>query len=62
MKVAREGVVFICIAWALALGALALGVTRHSVAWYIAAAPLVIVAICRSRRTSPGPPRGSRSS
>ena len=45
MKVAREGVPFIAIAWALALGALALGVTRHSVGWYIAAVPLVIIAV-----------------
>jgi phosphatidylserine decarboxylase len=36
---------FIAIAWALALGALALGVTRHSVGWYIAAVPLVIIAV-----------------
>jgi phosphatidylserine decarboxylase len=45
VKVAREGVPFIAIAWALALGALALGVTRHSAGWYIAAVPLVIIAV-----------------
>jgi phosphatidylserine decarboxylase len=45
MKVAREGIPFIIIAWVLALGALALGVTRHSVAWYIAAVPLLIIAM-----------------
>lgn len=45
MKVAREGVPFIAIAWALALGALALGVTRHSAGWNIAAVPLVIIAV-----------------
>jgi phosphatidylserine decarboxylase len=45
VKVAREGVVFIIIAWVLALGAIALGATRHSVAWYIVAAPLVIIAL-----------------
>jgi phosphatidylserine decarboxylase len=45
VKVAREGVPFIAIAWALALGALALGVARHSVGWYIAAVPLVIIAV-----------------
>lgn len=44
MKVAREGVIFIFIAWAFALGALVLGVTRHSLAWYIVAAPLLIIA------------------
>jgi phosphatidylserine decarboxylase len=45
MKVAREGVIFIVIAWLLALGALWMGATRHSVGWYIAAAPLVIIAL-----------------
>jgi phosphatidylserine decarboxylase len=45
MKVAREGVIFIVIAWLLALGALWLGATRHTVGWYIAAAPLVIIAL-----------------
>jgi phosphatidylserine decarboxylase len=44
MKVAREGVPFIIIGWALALGAIALGATRHSMGWYIAAVPLVIIA------------------
>lgn len=44
MKVAREGVIFIFIAWAFALGALVLGVTRHSLAWYIVSAPLLIIA------------------
>ena len=45
MKVAREGVPFILIAWALAIGAIALGATRHSIGWYIAAVPLVIIAM-----------------
>ena len=45
MKVAREGVVFIIIAWLLALGALWMGFTRHSPGWYIAAVPLVIIAL-----------------
>jgi phosphatidylserine decarboxylase len=45
MKVAREGVVFIVIAWVLALGAIALGYTRHSPGWYIAAVPLLIIAV-----------------
>jgi phosphatidylserine decarboxylase len=45
MKVAREGVVFIIIAWLLALGALWMGFTRHSPGWYIAAVPLLIVAL-----------------
>jgi phosphatidylserine decarboxylase len=44
MKVAHEGVPFIIIGWVLALGAIALGVTRHSMGWYIAAVPLVIIA------------------
>ena len=44
MKVAREGVPFILIAWLLALGAIALGATRHSMGWNIAAVPLVIIA------------------
>jgi len=44
MKVAREGVPFIIIGWVLALAAIALGVTRHSMGWYIAAVPLVIIA------------------
>lgn len=45
MKVAREGVVFIVIAWLLALGALWMGATRHSLGWYIAAVPLLIIAL-----------------
>jgi phosphatidylserine decarboxylase len=45
MKVAREGVIFIVIAWVLALGALYMGATRHSPGWYIAAAPLVVIAL-----------------
>jgi phosphatidylserine decarboxylase len=45
MKVAREGVVFIIIAWLLALGALWMATMRHSPGWYIAAVPLVIIAL-----------------
>jgi phosphatidylserine decarboxylase len=45
MKVAREGIVFIVIAWLLALGALWMGATRHSLGWSIAAVPLVIIAL-----------------
>jgi phosphatidylserine decarboxylase len=45
MKVAREGVSFILFAWLLALGALTLGATRHSLGWYLAAVPLVIIAL-----------------
>jgi phosphatidylserine decarboxylase len=45
MKVAREGVVFIIIAWLLALGALWMASMRHSPGWYIAAVPLVIIAL-----------------
>jgi phosphatidylserine decarboxylase len=45
MKVAREGIVFIIIAWILALGALCIGSMRHSAGWYIAAVPLVIIAL-----------------
>jgi phosphatidylserine decarboxylase len=45
VKVAREGVSFILIAWLFALGAIALGATRHSLGWYLAAVPLVIVAL-----------------
>ncbi len=45
MKVAREGVPFIVIAWLLALGAIALGAARHSLGWYLGAVPLVIVAL-----------------
>jgi phosphatidylserine decarboxylase len=45
MKVAREGIPFIIIAWILALGAMALGVTRHSMSWDVAAIPLVIIAL-----------------
>jgi phosphatidylserine decarboxylase len=45
MKVAREGIVFIVVAWLLALGALWMGSMRHSPAWYIVAVPLVIIAL-----------------
>jgi len=45
MKVAREGVPFILAAWALALIAIALGASRHSMGWYAAAVPLVIIAL-----------------
>lgn len=45
MRVAREGVPFIVIAWVLALGAIALCLTRHSTAWTIAAVLLVVVAM-----------------
>jgi phosphatidylserine decarboxylase len=45
MKVAREGVVFIIIAWLLALGAIWMGATRHSMGWYIVAVPLVVIAL-----------------
>jgi phosphatidylserine decarboxylase len=45
MKVAREGVIFIIIAWLLALGALWMGSTRHSPGWYVAAVPLLIIAL-----------------
>ena len=44
MKVAREGVPFILLAWILVLGAIALGALRQSPGWYIAAVPLVIIA------------------
>lgn len=45
MKVAREGIIFIVIAWLLALGALYLSATRHSPGWSIAAVPFVIIAL-----------------
>jgi phosphatidylserine decarboxylase len=45
MRVAREGIVFIIIAWLLALGALWMASMRHSPAWYIVAVPLVIIAL-----------------
>jgi len=45
MKVAREGIVFIIIAWLLALGALWLGWSRQSMGWYFAAVPLVVIAL-----------------
>jgi phosphatidylserine decarboxylase len=45
MKVAREGVIFIVIAWVLALGALYMGASRQSLGWYIGAVPLVIIAL-----------------
>ncbi len=44
MKVAREGISFILFAWLLALGAILLGATRHSLGWYAAAVPLLIIA------------------
>jgi phosphatidylserine decarboxylase len=44
VRVAREGVPFIVIAWVLALGAIALGVARHSAAWSIIAILLVVIA------------------
>ena len=45
MRVAREGALFIVIAWLLALGAIALGVTRHSAVWSIVAILLVVIAV-----------------
>jgi phosphatidylserine decarboxylase len=45
MKVAREGVVFIVIAWLLAAGALYIGNSRHSIGWFVAAVPLIIIAL-----------------
>ncbi len=45
MKVAREGIPFIIIAWLLAVGAVALGALRGSTGWYLAAIPLVIIAL-----------------
>ena len=45
MKVAREGLVFIIIAWLLALGALWMGAARHSLGWYLVAVPLVLIAL-----------------
>lgn len=45
MKVAREGIIFIVIAWLLALGALWMGSLHHSLGWYIAAVPLVMIAL-----------------
>lgn len=45
MRVAREGVIFIVIAWVLALGAIALGVTRQSAIWSIVAILLVVIAV-----------------
>ncbi|MDQ2931138.1 MAG: phosphatidylserine decarboxylase family protein [Gemmatimonadota bacterium] len=44
MKVAREGIPFIIIAWLFAVGAISLGALRHSPGWYAAAIPLVIIA------------------
>lgn len=44
MKVAREGVPFIIIAWLFVVGAISLGVLRHSPGWYVAAVLLVIIA------------------
>jgi phosphatidylserine decarboxylase len=45
VKVAREGIVFIVIAWLLALGALWMASMRHSPGWYIVAVPLVVIAL-----------------
>jgi len=45
VRVAREGVLFIVIAWLLALGAIALGVTRHSAVWSAVAILLVVIAV-----------------
>jgi phosphatidylserine decarboxylase len=45
VKVAREGVIFIVIAWLLALGAIYVGTARHSLGWYIAAVPLLVIAL-----------------
>jgi phosphatidylserine decarboxylase len=45
VRVAREGVIFIVIAWVLALGAIALGLTRHSAIWSIVAILLVVIAV-----------------
>ena len=45
MKVAREGVIFIVIAWLLALGALYMGYARNSLGWNLAAVPLVLIAL-----------------
>jgi len=45
VRVAREGVIFIVIAWLLALGAIALGVSRHSAVWSIVAILLVVIAV-----------------
>lgn len=44
MKVAREGVPFIIIAWILTVGALALAITMNSTAWSIVAILLLIIA------------------
>lgn len=44
MRVAREGVPFIVIAWVLALGALGLGAARHSAVWSLVAILLVVIA------------------
>ncbi|MEP7065260.1 MAG: phosphatidylserine decarboxylase family protein [Gemmatimonadota bacterium] len=45
MKVAREGIVFIVVAWLLVLGALYIGHSRHSLGWYIVAIPLLVIAV-----------------
>jgi phosphatidylserine decarboxylase len=45
VKVAREGVIFIVIAWLLAIGALWIGTARTSMGWYLVAVPLVIIAL-----------------
>jgi len=45
MKVAREGIPFIVIAWVLTIGAYALGVARHSIGWHIAVVPLLLIAM-----------------
>jgi len=45
VRVAREGLYLIFIAWLAALGAIALGASRHSLGWYLVAVPLVIIAL-----------------
>jgi phosphatidylserine decarboxylase len=45
VRVAREGVLFIVIAWALVAIAVALGALHHGTGWILAAVPLTIVAL-----------------
>jgi phosphatidylserine decarboxylase len=45
MKVAREGIIFIVIAWVLAAGAIYMGYSRNSLGWDLAAVPLVVIAL-----------------
>jgi phosphatidylserine decarboxylase len=45
VRVAREGVLFIVIAWALVAIAVALGALHHGIGWTLAAVPLAIVAL-----------------